>query len=1190
MEEDDETKRLNERRRIREERRKKQEEDEKKEEQARKQREDERKLRKEQRNKERGEREEKQKKELEDYIKRSEDERKQRREERERRRVDEERLAKEEEEKRRKLLEERERKRREEDEEKKRKIKELEESRKRILKELEEEDNNSQVESILSLKKKRLAIRQKIETILSAINPSNNQYTKAGVTIEGFAEPTKGDESVIGLLLTDELKEEVIDLVASGFRTLIDYLSQPSSLATMVEFLIDIQVGAKVFNAKQDIMNGTASIEIKNWLARMQASYEILKGGIPIIAKIITDPVNSSVLDILFSMISNPPPISLTNMHIFTDLVTSFMSRKPEMLIYICDNKDTILPSFMQHLSSSETVDLLLKMAEVEMTQFNENSSSSSSSAASSFFSLFTGSSSSNSSSSSNNNNKEKPHWTSELTPYLILRINEICNLDNVIMDQLDLEIDNICRLMSELIKKYPKSKVAHHLCGQSFSNAVLRNGFKLVLSLPYSSPVSSSMLTLMCTLIDSSIAMTQLTSSSTSAPEHPSVINHLFKQIVVVDIPGTDGETRELSPIKAIYEVLNIKDYSEPFNVVRLKSLHLVNSMIKANILKLDREIWESGILKKTIDIFFEYEANNVIHCMVESFLTPLIQRCLGSDDEEFMCHLLKDCSFISRVVNILNGGNSKNPMNSSNSSISSNNSNSNSIGSISSSSGSGVANRLTALFVNTKDEPEPPKSEPVIGAPAPAIGSLSRGGGKKIRRKVSFFGGGEEEENNSNGTNENSNGDLKLAVGDLSTFLPNESKINVEQEETTIEKKNSNGSISASISSSSSSSSSSLLKRTLSSSSSSSSDKKKEKEKEKELKELEKMKQKEKEKELLEMLKSQKLSSDQEKEMKAQRKQEKKERKQKREEKKLAKRLKEKERENKEKSKSKSASSTISLVSNAINKDKRSSTSLTSSQLASINSNSGTNNNSNVITTTTNTTTTTTTTTTNTTTTTTTTTTKQPVSDQSSDTSSDSGSSIDVSKLSLNDLDSNCSSNNNDESNINIEDIESIESIEEQSIVVVYHENDKESNINNNESCNNSNSNNIKSENIIDNNNNNNSNNIKVEKKRVNHNVGHIISLCIEITHIVNKSKNQLLRDIVDECCSFQGQWDEVVVPKLKQEISHRSVKPIGTVSMRKGRKGGPPTPFTNVEYFPNTANGVPIPPTETTSKFFF
>jgi len=181
-----------------------------------------------------------------------------------------------------------------------------------------------------------------------------------------------------------------------------------------------------------------------------------------------------------------------------------------------------------------------------------------------------------------------------------------------------------------------------------------------------------------------------------------------------------------------------------------------------------------------------------------------------------------------------------------------------------------------------------------------------------------------------------------------------------------------------------------------------------------------------------------------------------------------------------------------------------------------------------------------------------------------------------------------SNSNGNGNEESTTQVESLDNIDVTElEQSVVVVcYGEKDGNDTTSTTtttsstttENCNNNNNNEKeeKEEPIV------------VKKKKVNHNVGHIISLCIEVTHIVNKSKNHILRDIVDECCS--GQWDDVVVPKLRQEISYRNTKPIGTVSMRKGRKGAPTNPFANIESFPNTQNGVPIPPTEMTSKFFF
>ncbi|EFA81006.1 hypothetical protein PPL_05841 [Heterostelium album PN500] len=1202
----DEDERMKERIRLREERRAREAEEERRQEEERKKKEEERNARKEQRARERKEREDKQKKELDDYIKKAEDERRLRREERERKRQEEEQRIQEEEDKRRREREERERKRREEDEEKRRKQKEIEEAKRRIQKELEEDsssgsDVDSHIDNVLSIKMKRINAKQNVEAILQSANAANNQVS----TIVNPATNNTGD-LLINLLFTDELKDDIMDLIQSGFKPLVDFLALPDTIHSMVQVVVDVQIGATVYNARPELIAGTASLEVKNYLARISASFEILKGAVSSIPRTLSDPSNYNILDTLFGVIEYQPPLPISNLHAFIELLTTLLAKKPEVLLYICEKRDTILQSFMLHICSSEIIDLLLKMVEVEMHMSVGATSSSPS-----FFNIFSSPGSSSSSSSSSAAaaaaaTKEKPTWTNDLTPYLILKLNEILNPEQL-TDNLESEIENITKLITEIIKKYSKSKVAHHFCGQSFSNALLRNSFRVVLENDMTSFVPSvSILTLVSTMIEfSNITVTP--QSQELAP----IVSLLFKPLVAL----SDG--REMTPIEAINEILDMPDYQAPFGIVRLKCITLINSIVKVNVPKVDKAIWECGILKKCVDMFFEYESNNIIHCLVEAILTPLIQRSLGSEDEEFMYHLLKDCGFIYRVVSILADNNNIN--NNSNAKQqpatplqpqsplqqllqsnmqapkiviqdSSEVDQATAVVQTSSRSVRFSDNDTSESSIKSNGTPAEDSSANSLSSSSSLSGSQKK---PKLRRKVSFAEDPVEEEKPKATALESlfmRNPDPPAAPTETTTTTTTAVVLERQQDShSDTNSTSSHDSLSDSTGSDIASDVSSVGSDT-NGSGTTTGDKEKEKKKKKHREH--KDKEREQRKKDREHKKSSKeksssssssstsssdstsLTPEQEKEARALRKKEKEERRKRREDRRLRKEAKENgesnganttESDDKKKKKKSSSSSKRE-------REKHSSSSSTSTNTTSATQDGSTTESKlNVD--------------------------QQSVvlsvavsgNDPTNSTSSGNSanlpqwatsldsfitegsgeiSGLDVSQLSLNDF-------------VNTEDGDSIlNSLSSFSVP---------SEVDNGATTTTTTTNDV--DNKICNNNNNNNNNIDSSNSNINnvdnsfvqtpaptaqpqeaavaaptpsssqppkkyHNVGHILSLCIEITHIVNKSKNHFLRDVVDECCG-DIEWDDVVVPKIRKEISYRNTKPIGTVSMRKGKE---------------------------------
>ncbi|GAM21375.1 hypothetical protein SAMD00019534_045500, partial [Acytostelium subglobosum LB1] len=799
---------LQERRRQREERRIREEEEERRQEEERKRKEDERNDRKLQRERERKDREDKQRLEMEMCLKKAEDERQARREERERKKKEDERRLAEEEEKRRKEREDRERRKKDEDEERRRKQREIEEERKRLMVQRELEHSSQSINSKTATTPKKPTPKQMIEKILQGCSKSNNQLTATG------------NEPVINVLFTDELREEVMDLVQCGFKPLCEYLSLPESIQTMMQVVVDVPLCTQVYAARQSLIQGTASPELKNAYARLSTSFEIVKGAIITVPRIICEPSNYSILDTLFGVIDYQE-LPTANIQSFVDLITSLLGKKKELLQYVSERRDTVLQSLMQHIASSNIIDLLLKMIDVEMQTVGNTTTS--------FLNVF---SSSTPASGAAAASKDKPSWTNHLTPYLILKLNEIFSVER--------------------------------------SGDLLEN----------------------------------------MAP----IIGMLFKPIIVLN----DG--REMTTIEAVNDIMSMPGgYSEPYGMIRLKCLSVIQAMVKVNVPKLDQAIWESGIMKKCVNIFFEYESNNIAHSAIESLITPLIQRSLGSDDEEFMYHLLKDCGFVKRTVEVLLASTPSIPV---------------------------------AAPVPVQEKKESPGTSSNKSVRFAADGadvvednfSLQKKPSTKIRRRVSFAGGESEEDK-----------------------LP--------KRENSLEN---------------------LFKRPTSTTASEQQDDKKK---------------------------------------------------------------------------------------NGLTKPNSLSVEICGADTEVV-----------------------------------------------------------LSKLSIHDSSNRLVNGTNN---------------------------------NTKQHCNTSNGSSSSKQG-------------PQQQKKVYQNIGHILSLCIEVTHIVNKSKNQFLRDIVDECCGDGDSWDQVVVPRLKKEISYRNNKPVGTVSMRKSK--GKPVLFETEDIQPMTESGVPIAPTETSSKFFF
>ncbi|MED6136644.1 hypothetical protein PIB30_057827 [Stylosanthes scabra] len=84
------------------------------------------------------------------------------------------------------------------------------------------------------------------------------------------------------------------------------------------------------------------------------------------------------------------------------------------------------------------------------------------------------------------------------------------------------------------------------------------------------------------------------------------------------------------------------------PLGKHRLKIVEFMAVILKTGNEVAENEMANSGIIRRVIDLFFEYPFNNLLHHHVES----IILSCLESRNDAIVDHLLLECDLIGRVV----------------------------------------------------------------------------------------------------------------------------------------------------------------------------------------------------------------------------------------------------------------------------------------------------------------------------------------------------------------------------------------------------------------------------------------------------------------------------------------------------------------------------------------------------------
>lgn len=86
------------------------------------------------------------------------------------------------------------------------------------------------------------------------------------------------------------------------------------------------------------------------------------------------------------------------------------------------------------------------------------------------------------------------------------------------------------------------------------------------------------------------------------------------------------------------------------PLGKHRLKIVEFIAVLLRSANEAAEKELVNSGTIKRVIDLFFEYPYNNALHHHIES----VIISCLESKSDDVVDHLLQDCDLIGKFLNI--------------------------------------------------------------------------------------------------------------------------------------------------------------------------------------------------------------------------------------------------------------------------------------------------------------------------------------------------------------------------------------------------------------------------------------------------------------------------------------------------------------------------------------------------------
>jgi serine/threonine-protein phosphatase 6 regulatory subunit 3 len=374
--------------------------------------------------------------------------------------------------------------------------------------------------------------------------------------------------------LLDE--EEILQEVKSQNKKLLDFITLPPTLLKLFEYIT---------------IDCTEDADPKRRFKYPFLACEILCSEIWTITESIYR--DESLLDVLFSFLDQPPPLSPLLASYTSRVAQAMLSRRTSETLGYIKKRQGIIAKFISHLANGSIMELLLKIIGSE----------------------------------------ESPEgsgiiqWlcNTELVPSLLAKFDPA--LDDDVHESAGQTLADIITISSHL----PHSPLLAQLESDSFinqlftyilsgSNSVLLNGLSVVIELlrRYSRDTTEDTATLE--------TLPPLLAASVAKLEQ---FDNFLRTPMPADMVTTVGQ-------------LN------PLGFYRLKVVDFYLSLLRTRYKIIDQQFGKQGTMKIILDLFFTYRWNNFLHSIVEQIILTVLE----SHNDDLKYEMLVTSGLLDRIV----------------------------------------------------------------------------------------------------------------------------------------------------------------------------------------------------------------------------------------------------------------------------------------------------------------------------------------------------------------------------------------------------------------------------------------------------------------------------------------------------------------------------------------------------------
>lgn len=411
-------------------------------------------------------------------------------------------------------------------------------------------------------------------------------------------------------------EDDVLQECKSHNEKLIEFLSRKENIVSLIDYIT-------VLPSESD---DDSRIHKYPFL-----SCEILCSDIASIVDRIAD--DDELLERLFRFLDNEPPLNAVLASYFVRFFTTILQRKPTELLHFARKLGDRVPnSLAEHISTTGMNQVMLQFMGYDIFEGSVDSDN-----------PFSGGNAPPTLSFAGTYKSRLPQErridlpdTIEIAKWWIdtkALLKLIEKLDPAFPPEVHF---NVTSVLSEIAKRYATTRGIHPLSQLLMSEPVTSGILDKLLKTPESTVFLEGM-SLLSVIVESSIQ-----SAGTTQQEEASAILVILTRIKdfiqllqnpmsTITLPMTSGVT--LTP---------------PLGIVRLKVIEFIASLIHTNYIPVEKEILSSGLLNVVLDLFFQYDLNNMLHNLV----AEMIRFVFSSPSEILKRALIKDCKLLDRTM----------------------------------------------------------------------------------------------------------------------------------------------------------------------------------------------------------------------------------------------------------------------------------------------------------------------------------------------------------------------------------------------------------------------------------------------------------------------------------------------------------------------------------------------------------